>query len=194
MIPAPPGFGAIINGITYGMNLALRRVDPASTNAIRQAPDAIWDALWFRFLVTLLNGALILGLGNMWTVVLLGLLALVDALSFPVVSQLVIARLGLMPRFVAFILSVTWVGNLRIVVLMTVMLIFGPISAVGVGAGNIILLMVALWLIWATWSAATLSLGRSGWLGAAMVVLMMAVEMINGMLIVTFIHPMLSFS
>ena len=192
MIPAPPGFGAIINGITYGLNLALRRVDPASPDAIRQSPDTIWDALWFRFLVTLLNGALILGLGNMTVVVLLGLLGIVDALSFPVVSQLVIARLGLMPRFVAFILSVTWVGNLRIIVLMSVMLIFGPISAVGVGAGNIILLVVALWLIWATWSAATLSLGRGGWLGAAMVILMMAVEMINGMLIVTFIHPMLS--
>ena len=194
MIPAPPGFGTIISGITYGLNLALRRVDPASPTAIRQAPDAIWDALWFRFLVTLLNGALILGLDNLSAMVLPGLLALVDALSFPVISQLVISRLGLMGRFVPFILSVTWVGNLRIVVLMTVMLVFGPISAVGIGAGNIVLMAVALWLVWATWSAATLSLGRSGWLGAAMVILMMAVEMINGMLIVTFIHPMLGFS
>ncbi|XDZ65309.1 hypothetical protein AB8880_10305 [Alphaproteobacteria bacterium LSUCC0684] len=194
MIPAPPGFGSIITGMTYGLNLALRRIDPANTGAISQTPGAIWDALWFRFLVTLLNGALILGLGNVSAIVLLGLLALVDALSFPVISQVVIARLGLMPRFVPFILSLTWVGNLRIVVLMTVMLAFGPISAVGMGPGNIILLAVALWLIWATWSAATLSLGRSGWLGAAMVVLMMAVEMINGMLIVTFIHPMLGVS
>jgi len=194
MIPSPPGFGAVISGMTYGLNIALRRVDPADPAAIGQHVGAIWDALWFRFLITFLNGALILGLSNFSMIALLGLLALIDALSFPVISQLVIGRMGLMPRLIPFLLSVTWVGNLRIVVLMTVMLMFGPISAVGLGAGNLILLAVALWLIWATWSAATLSLGRSGWLGAAMVILMMAVEMINGMLIVTFIHPVLNLS
>ncbi|MGC6485676.1 MAG: hypothetical protein ACON4P_08415 [Candidatus Puniceispirillales bacterium] len=185
MIPTPPGLGAIVAGLTYALQLSIRRTEPQS-----MAPDsrAIWDALWFRYMLTLLNGGLILGLSNGGAVAMLAVLGLVDTLSYPVVSQIVIRQMRLDRFFPQFILAVTWVGNLRVMILMMVILFLGQMD---MATASIYMFPFAIWMIWATWSAATRSVENKGWVGAGMVVLMMLLEMVNGMLIISFLHPLL---
>ena len=185
MIPTPPGIGAIIAGLAYGLRLSTRRGEPqdmAPTNS------AIWDALWFRFLLTLLNGGLILGLGNFGAVLMLAVLGLIDVLSYPVVSHFVIRQMQAERFFPQFILAVTWVGNLRVMILMMVILMT---SSAALTSASFVMFPFAIWMIWATWSAGTRSMDNRGWLGAGMVIVMMLMEMINGMLIISFLHPLL---
>lgn len=185
MIPTPPGLGAIVNGLAYGLKLAIRRGEPQD---MQPHPGAVWDALWFRYMLTLLNGGLILGLGNYSAVLMLAVLGLVDVLSYPVVSHFVLRQMQLDRFFPQFALAVTWVGNLRVMILMMIILVTSPAAT---ASATLIMFPFAIWMIWATWSAATRSIESRGWVGAGMVVLMMILEMINGMMIISFLHPLL---
>ena len=185
MIPTPPGLAAIVGGLTYAMQLSVRRCEPS---AMPPSAVAIWDALWFRYMLTLLNGGLILGLGNMGAALMLAVLGLVDVLSYPVVSHFVLRQMQLDRHYTQFILAVTWVGNLRVMILMMIILMTTP---VGLGTSTIFMFPFAIWMIWATWSAATRSIENRGWVGAGMVLLLMILEMINGTMIITFLHPLL---
>ena len=123
MIPTPPGLAAIVGGLTYAMQLSVRRCEPS---AMPPSAVAIWDALWFRYMLTLLNGGLILGLGNMGAALMLAVLGLVDVLSYPVVSHFVLRQMQLDRHYTQFILAVTWVGNLRVMILMMIILMTTP--------------------------------------------------------------------
>ena len=90
MISGPPGFSAIVTGISYALSLATRRVEP-SAEAHPNGPVAISQAIWFRFMITVLNGVVILGFDNVVGLVLFFLIAAIDTLSYPVVSHLVLA-------------------------------------------------------------------------------------------------------
>ena len=184
MILRPPAPGAIISGLVYGLKIALRRGTPQD---ISPTTGAIQDALWFRYMLTLFNGVLVLGFSDYGGLIMLAALGLIDVLSYPVASHFVL-RLMLLERFFPqFILAVTWVGNLRIIVLMTAILMAGSAS---VPSFSLIVFPFAIWMIWATWSAAARSIENRGWLGGGMLVLMMLVELINWFLFVSFLHPL----
>ena len=185
MISGPPGFSAIVTGISYALSLATRRVEP-SADAHPNGPVAISQAIWFRFMITVLNGVVILGFDNVVGLVLFFLIAAIDTMSYPVVSHLVLAKSGLGKTYPNFITGFTWVGNLRVLILMTISLL-----TVSLGAENmqIIMFPFAIWMIWASWSVATKSIGRGGWIGAGMVFLALILEMLLGAMIITFIHP-----
>ena len=187
MIAGPPGFSAIISGISYGLSLAIRKVEPGP-DAHPNGPIAISQAIWFRFMITVLNGVVILGFDKMTALVLFIFISAIDTLSYPVVSHAILHRSGLGKLYPTFITSFTWVGNLRVLILMTISLL-----TVSLGAENMQLIMFpfAIWMIWASWSAATRSLGRGGWAGAGMVFLALVLEMLLGAMILTFIHPSL---
>jgi len=187
MIPAPPGFGAIITGIAYGLKLSVRQVHPLDTAAHPQDARAVWQALWFRFLVTMFNGALVMGVFQASTLTTFALISIIDTLAFPVVSQAVLSRMGIKERFPSFITAFTWVGNLRILLMMTITLLAGFMDA---NSLQLLIFPFALWMIWASWSVANHSL-LSGWKGAGMVILAMIFEMITGILIITYIHQIL---
>jgi hypothetical protein len=187
MIPAPPGFGAIITGISYGLKLAIRQVHPLDSSAHPQDARAVWQALWFRFLVTMFNGALVLGVFQASTLTFFALISIIDTLAFPVVSHAVIARMGNAERFPAFITAFTWVGNLRVLLMMTIVLMAGFMDAHSM---QLLIFPFALWMIWASWSVASQTL-LGGWKGAGMVILAMIFEMITGFLIITYIHQVL---
>lgn len=182
----PPGFSAIIAGMTYGLRLALRQVDPADTDAHPNGPAAIAQALWFRYLITALNGVLVLSFDQTAAILLFLLISVIDTFAYPVVSHGVLYRAGLGPRYPSFITAYTWVGNLRILLLMSVSLLT---ASFGTQELQIALFPFALWMIWASWSVATHSLKRGGWVGAGMVFLGLILEMLLGALIITFIHP-----
>lgn len=192
MIPSPPGFSAIINGIAYGLRLATRSVHPnAGPNHPKgHACDAtaIWQALWFRLLVTLFNGVLILGFNQISTMLLFFFITVIDTLSYPVASHAILHRTSMANRFPAFITAFTWVGNLRVLLMMSITLLAGMFDDQTL---QVMIFPFALWMIWAAWSVATQSLGRGGLIGAGMVFLALVLEMILGALIITFIHPSL---
>lgn len=183
MIPSLPSFATIVTGVSYALRMALRQAQPAM---LLPTSKAIWDALWFRFLLVLGNGIVMLGFDHAAVFPLLALIALVDTLSYPVISQFALQLAGYGKRFPLFILAMTWIGNLRVMILMVVLLSTGGDSVIG----NFALFVVALWMIWATWSVASQSLGNKGLAGAGMVILMMVVEMINASVIIQFIHPL----
>ena len=192
MIPSPPGFSAIINGITYGLRLATRAVHPndGPTHPKGHAYDAnaIWQALWFRFLVTLFNGALILGFADISTMLMFLFITFIDTLSYPVASHAILHRTNMAGRYPAFITAFTWVGNLRVLIMMSITLLAGALDDQTL---QVMIFPFALWMIWAAWSVATQSLGRGGMVGAGMVFLALVLEMILGALIIIFSHPSL---
>lgn len=173
-----------MKGIAYAMRLATRQGEPAEL-----APEtkAIWDALWFRFMLVTANGVAMLGMDHFGLIPLLVALALVDTLSYPVVSQIVLRLAGMADRFPVFLLSMSWIGNLRVMLMMTVLLVFGGGEGMG---GNAVLAMVAVWMIWAAWSVASRSLGGKGLAGAGMLVLLMVVEVVNASIVVNVIRPL----
>ncbi len=185
MISRPPGFSAIVSGISYALSLALRKVEP-SPKAHPNGPIAIAQALWFRYMVTVLNGVVILGFDKVTALVLFFLISAIDTLSYPVVSHAVLHKAGMARVYPTFITAFTWVGNLRVLLLMTISLLT---VGLGVESMQIIMLPFAIWMIWASWSVATHALGRGGWAGAGMVFLALVLEMLLGALILTFIHP-----
>ena len=187
MIPAPPGFSAISKGISYGLKLAIRSVHPLSKTHPHDA-QAIWQALWFRLMVTLFNGAVILGFSEASTLLLFFFITIIDTLSYPVVSHAVLSRINLSLRYPQFIVAFTWVGNLRVLLMMSITLLAGVFQENTI---QILIFPFALWMIWAAWSVSTQSLERGGWLGAGMVVLAMVLEMILGIISITFIYPSL---
>ena len=185
MISGPPGFSAIVTGISYALSLATKRVEP-SAEAHPNGPVAISQAIWFRFLITILNGVVILGFDNAFALVLFFMISAIDTLSYPVVSHVVLYRSGLGKVYPNFITGFTWVGNLRVLMLMTISLLT---ISLGVESMQIIMFPFAIWMIWASWSVATRAIGRGGWAGAGMVLLALVLEMLLGALIITFIHP-----
>ena len=192
MIPSPPGFSAIINGITYGLRLAIRSAHPldGANHPKGHAHDttAIWQALWFRLLVTLFNGVMILGFTEVSTMMMFFFITVIDTLSYPVVSHAILNRTSLLGRYPVFITAFTWVGNLRVLLMMSITLFAGLVDDQTL---QIMIFPIALWMIWAAWSVATQSLGRGGVVGAGMVFLALVLELIIGAMIITFIHPSL---
>ena len=77
MISGPPGFSAIVTGISYALNLATRRVEPTA-EAHPNGPVAISQAIWFRFMITVLNGVVILGFDKITALILFFLIAAID--------------------------------------------------------------------------------------------------------------------
>lgn len=183
MIPSPPSIAAIVDGMAYSIRMATRQSQPA---AMLPTPTAIWDALWFRFILVLLNGIVMLGWGNLHVLPLLAVIGLVDTLSYPVVSQYVLQLTGLGRQFQQFILSVTWIGNLRVILLMAILLGTSGTSVIG----NFLLFVAAIWMIWATWTVAAASLGDKKLAAVGAVLLMMVLEMINASVIINMIHPL----
>lgn len=186
MIPAPPGFSAIIAGLAYAFRLSTRAVHPNNKSAHPQDSVAIWHALWFRLMVTTFNGVMIFGFKNGSLLLTFFLISLIDTLSYPVVSHSVLARSNLIDRYHRFITCFTWVGNLRVLLMMAITLTAGLINQDNL---QIMILPFAIWMIWAAWSVSTQSLERGGWVGAGMVFLALILEMLLGALIITFIHP-----
>jgi hypothetical protein len=184
MIPKPPGPRVIITGLNYALQLSMHRCEP---KAMSSSNDAVWDSLWFRYMLTLLNGSLIVDFGQMTAVVMLAVLGLLDTLSYPVVSHFILRQMQLNRHFPQFIVAVTWVGNLRVIILMILFLLLGQMD---MATASLYIFPFAVWMIWATWSAATRSTGNKGWVGAGMMVVMMMLEMVNGILIITFLHPL----
>lgn len=186
MISGPPGFSAILNGITYGFELSLRRTDPNDASAHPNGPVAIAQAIWFRFMITVLNGSLIMGFTDASGIAMFMLVILIDTLAYPVVSHAILYQNGMGARFPSFITAYTWVGNLRVLLVMTLSLLS---SFVGAPQLQIMLLPIGLWMIWASWSVATHTLQRGGLAGAGMVVLSMVLEVIILMAMLAFINP-----
>ena len=185
MISGPPGFSTIITGLSYAFNLSLRKVNPTSDTHPNN-PVAISQAIWFRFMISVLNGVVVLGFGKLTTLILFILIAAIDTLSYPVVSHTVLHRSGLGKVYPSFITGFTWVGNLRILMMMTIVLLT---SSFGVEHMQPIMFAFAIWMIWASWSVATITIGRGGWVGAGMVFLALILEVLLGAIILTFIHP-----
>ena len=188
MIPSPPTPASIVMGLSLALRMALGQEEPDRFKAKfeKMWSKAVWEALWFRLMLLVANGTLMVGLDHVNLIPLLVVVALVDTLSYPVVSHFALQAINMAERFPLFILSVTLVGNLRIILIMTALLSTGG----GGVAGNTILLAVAVWMIWAAWFAASRSLGRKGWLGVGMLVLMMFTEVLNALVILTFVHPL----
>lgn len=189
MIPSPPTPASIVMGLSLALRMALGQEEPGrlKTRFEKMWGKAVWEALWFRLILLVANGTLMVGLDHLNLIPLLVVVALVDTLSYPVVSHFALQAIGMAERFPLFILSMTLVGNLRIILIMTTLLATGGGSGM---AGNIIMLAVAVWMIWAAWFAASRSLGRKGWLGAGMLVLMMFTEILNALVILTFVQPL----
>ena len=185
MIPPLPTPSTVVDGITYALRMAIRQGEPGQLEPTNRA---IWDALWFRFFLIFANSIVMLGMDHAWLIPLLGVIALVDTLSFPVISHFVLQLTGLTGRFPLFILATTWIGNLRVIILFLMLMILGSDSL----GGNFLLLVVAIWMIWAAWSVATRSLGQGGFAGAGMVILMMVVEVMNASVIIGMIHPLVA--
>ena len=97
-------------------------------------------------------------------------------------------RTSLAGRYQPFITAFTWVGNLRVLLMMSITLFAGMVDDQTL---QIMIFPIALWMIWAAWSVATQSLGRGGVVGAGMVFLALVLELIIGAMIITFIHPSL---
>ena len=184
MIPSPPSPSTIISGIAHALRMAVLKGHPEQLDP---TPKAIWDSLWLRFMLLTATGTLVLSSDQISLVPLLAVVALVDTLSYPVVSQITLNHIGMAGRFPLFILSVTWIGNLRVILMMVILMIAGGIQTSG---GTLLIVATAFWLLWATWSVAALSLGGRGWLGAGMVVLMMFVELTNALIFDAFVHPL----
>ena len=188
MFAGPPGFSAIVDGVTYGLRLALRKADPNDASAHPSTPEAVAQAIWFRFMINALNGVIVIGFSGMSILLLFIFISVIDALLYPNISHAVLSRTSLRGKFPSFITAFTWVGNLRVILLMTVSLIGTGFAGVG---GQIILLPFAIWMIWASWSVATVSLQRGGWVGAGMVMLGFVAEMFIGMMTISYINPTL---
>jgi hypothetical protein len=186
MISGPPGITNIVRGITYAINLSVRRVHPNS-DAHPSDSAAIAQAIWFRYIITVLSVALVLDFDPASTFILILLIYAIDALSYPVVSHIVLHRAGLGKVFPSFITAFTWLGNLRVLLGM----ILGQLSSILSVEENILIIMfpLAIWMIWASWSVATLALGRGGWAGAGMVLLALVLEMVLTAMIVIYVLP-----
>ena len=186
MYAGPPGFSAIVDGVTYGLRLALRKVNPNDATAHPSTPEAVAQAVWFRFMINALNGLIVIGIGGMSILIVFIFISLIDALLYPNISHAILARTSMRGKFLSFITAFTWVGNLRILLLMTVSLVGATFTQ---SNSLLILFPFAVWMIWASWSVATASLERGGWVGAGMVVLGFIVEMFIGAITISYLHP-----
>ncbi len=189
-IPPTPSLTETItgvrDGIIFGFRLSLRRASP---NDHPNNAAAIWHALWFRFLITVLNGVFVLGFDMMAAIFIFVLVSAIDTLIYPNASYAVMNRTGLGASFPRFITAYTWLGNFKIVLLMAISILA---SSFGGTVVQMVLFPFALWMIWASWSVATASLGRGGLAGAGMVFLALMLELLIAGLIITFIQPTLS--
>jgi hypothetical protein len=62
MVPNPPGFAKILNGLLYGMRVAFAQVKAGEEADHPQNVSAVWDALWASWLISLMIGVPMLGL------------------------------------------------------------------------------------------------------------------------------------
>ena len=187
MIPSPPPRPLmVLLGFTLAVRMAVRKDDPS---VVTPTPKKVWDALWIRFFLLMASGMAMLGMDNANLIPLLLATVMVDTLSYPVISQFTLKQIGLAERFPLFIMCMTWIGNLRIILMLT------GLFATGAGenlVGAFILAVLAVWMLWATWWVAARSLGNRGWLGGGMLVLMMFTEFLNAMVMLTFIQPQMA--
>ena len=186
MIPLPPSPKIIIDGITYALKMSLRQTHPS---AMPPTTEAIWHALWVRFALIILNSTIMLEERSFALFAMLIPIAVIDVLSYPVVSHFALLTSGNEKRFPLFILAMTWIGNLRVIILMTTLLIIGIENP---GGGIFLLLAVGMWMLWATWSVATISLNHKALAGVGMIALMMVVEILNANILIRFVLPLVN--
>lgn len=179
-----PNFSAIAKGLGYGWQLALKQTDPSDDAPHPATSRAIIQALWFKAIIAMVNTSISVPFEHLLTLMTLLLIIIVDTLAYPVISHQVLRRIELEERFPRFITAYTWLGNLR--VLMVLGLIF--LSSV---APRVMILVVpiSLWMLWAAWFVASKSLGRGGWLGAGMVGLAILLELLLTLITISIINP-----
>ena len=187
MIPPLPSISTIIDGMTYAIRMAFGQARPED---MPPETKAIWDALWVRYILTLLSNLIVLESNHLTLFALMLPAALIDTLLYPVVSHFCLERTQYANRFPQFILAMTWIGNLSMIIMMTLIALFGNTDTTPVGFGGFLLVIAAIWMIWVTWSVATASLDNRKFLGVMMIVLMMIVQIINALIVFGIAHPL----
>lgn len=190
MIPPPPEPKAIAAGLVYGFRLATATAVAGNPKAHPQTVTAAWQALWVYWLMALISGVFVIGVETSLLALLrLVVISVVSTLLFPVVSYSVIAWLGRVARYPAFIIAVTWLNIFSQLVLLTLLHLLAPVAAENATPRHI-LAAVAIWLLWATWRAAAQSLAAGAWVGLLMVLVMLAVglAMLLGQLAIAYHH------
>ena len=152
----PPGIFRILHGFGYAFGLATAQITAGDSKAHPQNIAAVWQALWVSWLLILLAGWLAdivsFGLGFLgFTIV-----ALIITLIYPVVSFNVVNFLGERQRYPSFIIAMTWLNNLRQVLVLALAHALSPMNAT---MARWLLLPVAIWMLWALWRVASQSLG-----------------------------------
>jgi hypothetical protein len=186
MIPEFTILPTIFNGISYGMRLALQQVDHRNPGHAND-PEAIMQALWFRFIIAMLNGIIAVGIYSpVAVIVTFTLIIIIDTLAYPVVSHFALTRAGLEARFPQFITAYTWLGNFRILLVVTIFFVSHAVNAPRL---QLAVVPIGFWMIWASWSVATHSIGRGGWVGAGMVGLTVVLKLVLTLVTVSVFNP-----
>lgn len=184
MNPYIPTLRTLINGIAYGFKLATRQEAAHPHN-----PQAIWQAIWAKFILNMINGGLATGLVNIKVLPFFIAITLIDVFAYPVASHTILNAFNLGKRYTLFITAFLWLGNFRILLLTAIIL--GSI-AVGINNVPILLFPFVIWMIWAMWSVATITIGRGGWVGTGMVILALIIEVVLSLAITSFAAPILT--
>jgi hypothetical protein len=180
MVPNPPGFAKILNGLLYGMRVAFAQVKAGEEADHPQNVSAVWDALWASWLISLMIGVPMLGLwGSLEQLLSFIIVSLLITMLYPVLSYYVLAWLGFQHRYVPFIITMTWINNFREVLVLLLVLAFNSIQRNDL---LMILTPVAFWMLWAFWRGGTQALRASGWTGLLMLALLITVHLMPYML------------
>ena len=180
MIPTPPGFAKILNGLIYGMRVAFAQVKAGESDDHPQDVPAVWDALWASWLISLMIGVPMLGLwGSFAQLMSFVTVSILITMLYPVFSYYVLAWLGFRHRYAPFIITMTWINNFREVLVLVLVLMFSSAQLNGL---LMILTPVALWMLWAFWRGGTQALRASGWTGLLMLALLITVHLMAYML------------
>lgn len=175
-------FGLLVSAFEIGLRQAMLAAigRPPMVNLKNRGTAAylICHALAVRWLLTVINGVVLLHGAERGYFTLFALIALVDTLLYPVASHAVMQRMGCGNRWPGFIMLLTWVNNLRIMLLFAV----GMLSIIIPGL-EVLILGFVLWMLWTAWRAATISLGRGGWAGGGMILLSVLLEVGLGVIV-----------
>ena len=175
MLPTPPGFAKILNGLIYGMRVATAQIKAGEIKDHPQDVPAVWDALWASWLISLMIGVPMLGLwGSLEQLVSFVMVSLLITMLYPIFSYYVLVWLGLHQRYAPFIITMTWINNFREVLVLVLVLMFSSAELNGL---LMILTPVAFWMLWAFWRGGTQALHASGWTGLLMLALLITVHL-----------------
>ena len=171
----PPSPISIGRGLAYAFLIATKIKSPGDPAAHPQTIPAIWQALWAHWMLVMLSGVVARFLDSISEFVMFAILAVIVTFLYPVVSYSIITILRAKANYPAFIIAMVWINNLR--QLLVVGLVFLPILPIAVENIQWALVPIAIWMLWALWYAATVTLQRGGLIGLAMLILLLAVEM-----------------